>query len=1039
MLRLKNITKDYVTKGVPTVHALRGISLNFRRKEFVAILGQSGCGKTTTLNIIGGLDRYTDGDLVIEGRSTKEYKDGDWDTYRNHSVGFVFQSYNLIMHQSVLKNVELALTISGVARAERRERALKMLERVGLAGMEGKKPNQLSGGQMQRVAIARALINNPEILLADEPTGALDSETSVQIMDLLKEVASNCLVIMVTHNPDLAKAYATRIVTMSDGKITSDSNPYEGESEAQRNAAHANDVYTKGKKKNSSMSFLTATGLSFSNLLSKLSRTILVAIAGSIGIIGVSTVLSVSNGVNTYIDSMQGDMMSAYPLTIAEESVDYTSLLGGLENWDSSKNRYDFDITTRVGLDSLIEYLMEKYKDVTSVKTNDINLDLLDFVTNGAPEKSYTDLVYHYGIDPTNNIFADYTRHHGEASSMVSLNGLTQMYISELKTVDGFSEYAAFVDLFTDFMKEMPSNQEYILDQYDLVGTNSRFAQNENEIMLVVDQKQTLTDLVYAQLGFYNEDDFLNLAQKAIEENKENPDQSIIDKCVFPHSFTFDEILGKKMAYYPHDAMWEYSSVTRNYVRFTVPKELIEREITFNVYYHENTDRLEGKMIIDKSIALDVSIPRQANTTFEDPARPWTGTWFLNFNEYQFPFRVGADNIVYTYALDKETKIPQMVPLGPYTTETKDTKGYMYPAFAKKEWESQKTDLKIVGILKPKPEVRFGCLSRGVYYTAGLAKKYMADALHSKIVENEQFGIEAHIRSYITKYGEEIEPYKAYVTYPYTSWADMEHPVLISDGMANALNGNNGLSSLLSITSASSMSVDQSNLRALAGLKTVAESAYEGITTGYHFESLPRKLSIYLQDFAQKDRLTQHLDTWNKDGDITVFKGTPNQHTLSKAERAELTYTDTIGMIITVVDYLINAITIALIMFVSLALVVSCFMIAVITFISTMERVKEIGVIRSLGGRKLDVSRLFIAECLITGLASGLLGIIVTYAICIVANIIVAPFGVTTIAILAPLAALAMVGLSVLLNVLSGLIPSMRASNQDPVKALRTE
>ena len=349
MLQIKNITKDYVTKGIPTVHALRGISLNFRRKEFVAILGQSGCGKTTTLNIIGGLDRYTDGDLIIEGVSTKQFNDHDWDTYRNHSVGFVFQSYNLIMHQTVIKNVELALTISGVNRKERHDRAMEMLSKVGLAGMENKKPNQLSGGQMQRVAIARALINNPEILLADEPTGALDSETSLQIMDLLKEVASNCLVIMVTHNPDLAKQYATRIVTMKDGEITGDSNPYEGESEEERQAAHLNDVYSKGRKRNSSMSFLTATGLSFSNLLSKINRTILVAIAGSIGIIGVSAVLSVSNGVNLYIDSMQGDMLSAYPVTIAEENVDYSSLIGGLDNWDNAE-LVKFDMSTSVGL-----------------------------------------------------------------------------------------------------------------------------------------------------------------------------------------------------------------------------------------------------------------------------------------------------------------------------------------------------------------------------------------------------------------------------------------------------------------------------------------------------------------------------------------------------------------------------------------------------------------------------------------------------------------------------------------------------------------
>ena len=1031
MLRLINVTKDYVTKGVPTVHALRGISLNFRRKEFVAILGQSGCGKTTTLNIIGGLDRYTDGDLVIEGRSTKEYKDRDWDTYRNHSIGFVFQSYNLIMHQSVLRNVELALTIGGVDKKQRKSRALEMLKRVGLEGMEGKKPNQLSGGQMQRVAIARALINNPEILLADEPTGALDSETSIQIMDLLKEVAANCLVIMVTHNPDLAKAYATRIVTMSDGRITSDSNPYEGEPVAERESAHAGDVYTKGRKKNSSMSFLTATSLSFSNLLSKLSRTILVAIAGSIGIIGVSAVLSVSNGVNTYIDSMQGDMLSEYPLTIAEEAVDYSSLLGGLQSWDGAKIP-DFDLSTSVGLDSLINYLMNKYKDLTSVKTNEINKDLTDYIAC-APEGTYTDITPTYGIDMTNNVFTDYARIRGGESNMMSLNGLTQMYISELTTVDGFNEYAAFVDLFTDFMLEMQSNQEYVLAQYDLVGENSRFATKADEIMLVVDERQTLTDLVYAQLGFYCEDDFIKLARRAIEENKENPDPAIIAKCDYPTSFTFDEILGKKMAYYPHDTIWSYQSFERNYLSFDMPlDETGENKVTFSVYYEEDSDSLEGKLYYS-TLGIPVHITRLPGTTVLDPTHPHYGEWTMKIQGQTSRFALNVDGKVYLYVTTEQ--YTGYTPLGPYTSEIRPVSGYMYPAIAQDSWAPQKMDLKIVGILKPKPDTRFGCLNRGVYYTHALAEKMMADAKDSRIVTDPEHGMEAHIQSYLKSYGKDVKAYEAFVTYPYNSYSDGDNPIMIQGGMANALNTDltSSISSLISISGKSNFEIDAAHLRSLAGLKTIESGST------YTFDAQPVKIYIYLQDFAQKDRMTSYLDEWNAKKDIILFKGTPQQRTLSFDSRAELTYTDTIGMIITVVDYLINAITLALILFVSLALVVSCFMIAVITFISTMERVKEIGVIRSLGGRKLDVSRLFIAECLITGLSSGLIGIGVTYVICIIANIVVKQFGISTIAVLAPVAALAMVGLSVLLNVLSGLIPSMRASNQDPVKALRTE
>ena len=499
MLKLVNIKKNYIMKDQEPVRALRGIDLNFRKNEFVAILGPSGCGKTTLLNIVGGLDRYSDGDLVIKNKSTKNYNDRDWDTYRNHSIGFVFQAYNLIGHQTVQKNVELALTIGGVDRKERKARALKALEKVGLKGMEKKRPNQLSGGQMQRVAIARALINNPEILLADEPTGALDSETSVQIMDLLKEVASDRLVIMVTHNPDLAEKYATRIVNMFDGKITGDTNPFDGNEVEKKKkyrcpkcgaiveekfarcpncnalAKYPDDEVNKGKKKKSSMSFLTAASLSFANLFSKSKRTILVAIAGSIGIFGVSTVLAASYGVRHYISNMQDDMLSSYPLTIQEESIDYMSLMTGLYS-DTDSKIMEFDTTTRVGLNSMIDYLVDRYTDLTSVKTNTINDDLVEFVRE-IPEEYVSAISYDYSIDVTNNIFTSWQEDENTDPILISVNGLTQRYIAEMKTVEGFSQYSSYFDLFTDFMNLLPGDEDYILSQYDLLG-NSHFPQN---------------------------------------------------------------------------------------------------------------------------------------------------------------------------------------------------------------------------------------------------------------------------------------------------------------------------------------------------------------------------------------------------------------------------------------------------------------------------------------------------------------------------------------------------------------------------------
>ena len=579
MLKLVDIKKNYLMKDQEPVRALRGVSLDLRQNEFVAILGPSGCGKTTLLNIIGGLDRYTEGDLIIKGKSTKNYNDRDWDTYRNHSIGFVFQAYNLIGHQTILKNVELALTIGGVDRKERKERATLALEKVGLKGMEKKRPNQLSGGQMQRVAIARALVNNPEILLADEPTGALDSETSIQIMDLLKEVAQDRLVIMVTHNPDLANKYATRIVNMFDGVLTGDSNPFDGK-ETLKEAPE--EEISKGKKKKSSMSILTATSLSIANLFSKSKRTVIVSIACSIGIFGVSTVLAASTGVRSYIDDMQDDMLSSYPLSIAEEAVDYTSLMTGLYA-DSDSKIAEFDTSTRVGLNSMIDYLMDKYTDITSVKTNVINDDLIQFVKE-IPADYLSATSFNYGIDPTNNIFTEWDATIGQDSEgnpirekvNISLNGLTQRYISELTTVEGFSQYATYVDLFTDFMKLLPDglnddgvfdekDYAYIRTQYDLLG-DSKFPQNENEIMLVVESDTTLTDLVFAQLGYYHEEDVMNIAKKAIKKYaedrpKEETDEYLDKKYPYPTSFTFNELLDKKFTYYPHNTIYEYKDI----------------------------------------------------------------------------------------------------------------------------------------------------------------------------------------------------------------------------------------------------------------------------------------------------------------------------------------------------------------------------------------------------------------------------------------------------------------------------------------------
>ena len=1111
MLQLVEIKKNYIMKDQEPVRALRGVSLNFRRNEFVAILGPSGCGKTTLLNIIGGLDRYTEGDLIIKDKSTKNYKDRDWDTYRNHSIGFVFQAYNLIGHQTVLRNVELALTIGGVSRKERKERAIKALERVGLKGMERKRPNQLSGGQMQRVAIARALVNNPEILLADEPTGALDSETSIQIMDLLKEVAKDRLVIMVTHNPDLANQYATRIVNMFDGVITGDTNPFNGVDKPLHKAFRCPKcgaiVFDKvdkcpkcgaiakfpeekteevqRKKKKSSMSFFTATSLSLANLFSKSKRTILVAIAGSIGIFGVSTVLAASTGVRHYIDDMQDDMLSSYPLSIAEESVDYTSLMTGLYS-DSDSKIAEFDTSTRVGLNSMIDYLMDKYTDITSVKTNVINDELVEFVKE-IPQEYLSATCYVYGIDPTNNIFTNWVPRNGEPEMQISLNGLTQRYISELTTVEGFSQYATYVDLFTDFMKLLPDglNDDGVLDeqdyayirtQYDLLG-NSRFPENENEIMLVVESDTTLTDLAFAQLGYYHEEEVMNIAKKAIKkyaDDRTETDAELDEKYPFPTSFTYDELLKKEFTYYPHDTIYSYDDIADsayNEYSIVLTKTGTNDEF-YSLTYADNSSSslIKGIIFTGTHIKLnpisaesvymikmsdDFSPMSMAGddvdllsliadpATTEDP----TSGYFLCVPSSEVKkllantssFDMSTISLINIQSGDDTTAFVNF--MSPYTCKKEKTEqtaitAYQYPAEANPSWKDG-VPMKIAGILRPKKGVSFGCLQRGVYYTREFQEKYMKDAANSKVIKGDN-----GFTKFIENGGLKSSLFNAYVTFEYPDWTDPDHPNYHATGYKSCLNGDlsSSFSSLFSsITGVDYENENNTHFRSLCGLKINATTDENTNEPVYSYDKLPEKMNIYPVDFARKDKVNEYLDQWNKDVEITLYEGTDQQITLKLSDRDELTYTDTISLIISVIDMMITIITTALVIFTSLSLVVSSFMIAVITYISVMERVKEIGVIRSLGGRKKDVSRLFIAENLVTGFFSGVIGIGVTAIACLIINLVISPFGIPSIALLTlPIIGI-MIALSIVLSVLAGLIPSMHASRQDPVIALRSE
>lgn len=1050
ILKLNNISKNYDAGG-NVVQALKNVSIAFRKSEFVSILGASGSGKTTMLNIIGGLDKYSDGDLIIAGKSTKQYDDRDWDRYRNLRVGFIFQSYNLIPHQTVLSNVELALTISGVDKEERRVRAIEALEKVGLKEQIHKKPNQLSGGQCQRVAIARALVNSPEILLADEPTGALDSKTSVQIMDLIKEVAKDKLVIMVTHNPDLAKSYSTRIVNLADGEIANDTNPVD----LNANNQIEDNINKISKAK---MSFPTAVRLSFRNLISKRHRSILVSIASSIGIIGISAVLAISFGVNNYISGMQDDMLSSYPLRIAEESLDLSVLSEGLLT-TNNREIEKFDVNTEVGMDSMINYLMDRFASLTNVKTNDINETLLTFISE-MPNKDVSALQYEYGIDVTNNIFCNWTSSALESSTnqIMSLNGLTQRYISELKTVDGFSRYANYVSLFTNFMKEMPGDESYILGQYDLLG-NSKFAKNADEIMLVVEKDTTLTDLTLGQMGYYCHDDFINIGKKSVEvqELKKKLDDGEItqeqydvemkkldEKYPYKKKFNYSDLIGSEFYYFPHDSLYSYGEVSDE-VTMNGYVILNRDDYNFFLLYTSvlNYDALAGYVIPHGQDPKEISFVR-AHSTSTDENTFFDGNWTYleglttpiatltvdSANKHvDFAGKLASDQPAISLSFDNSII---------NCTKTGNHVGYNYGAKLDSSWISDISahnglKMKVTGILRAKEEVNFGALNRGVYYTKALTDKYMNDSLNSQIIVNNEHGMKQFFNSRQAS----TSAYRAYVTFPYVDYSKETTTglELKDDGYASALNGDSS-ASLTSLFSGGGNIADYTStnagyFRALCGLKTIEPETTLG---AFQFKKLPQRISIYPKDFEAKDNITNYLDRWNQDGDLTI-----GGVVVSKSERKQLSYTDTVELIINMINRLIMIVTVALIAFTSLSLVVSCFMIAVITYISVMERVKEIGVIRSLGGRKKDVSRLFIAENMMTGLASGVLGIVVTYILSGIINLIVIPFNIGAIAALPWWTALIMIAISILLSVISGYLPSRRAAKQNPVEALRSE
>ncbi|MBR6736957.1 MAG: ABC transporter ATP-binding protein/permease [Clostridia bacterium] len=884
MLELKNIVKNYYAQS-GTVHALKGVSVTFRNSEFVSVLGPSGCGKTTLLNIVGGLDRYTSGDLVINGKSTKLYKDRDWDVYRNHRVGFIFQSYNLIPHQTVLQNVELALTIAGIGKEERIKRAKEALDRVGLTEQYHKRPNQLSGGQCQRVAIARALVNDPEILLADEPTGALDTVTSVQIMDLIKEISKERLVIMVTHNPELAEKYSTRIINMLDGVLIGDSNPYEPE-EVQKESKQE---FKKEVKEKAKMSFWTAFRLSARNLISKKGRTTMVGFAGSIGIIGIALVLAFSAGIKGYVASMQDDMLSGNPITITEQTYDLNVLT---DMMDSEQKAELIKEPNRVYINSMVEYFIKtsQVRDSMLIK-NDIDKNYVDYVKQ-MPSEYYSAMVLRYGTNVHNNVFTSIQEKDKTEKTNMSITALTAFYTKLLERTN-FEDYAAYVDMFIPEMAQAPSNEEYIRSQYKVHG---EIADEKDEIMLVINKESTISDLLLARLGYYTQNEFMNLVEKANDSPSYNEE---LDK---PY-FTYEELLSE-----------------------------------------------------DK-----------------------TFTWYPN-------------NVVYQ----------------------KTALSFNYNAYENAEWANNENavTMKVVGILQPNENIMYGCLSSGIYYTEALTNHIISVSSSETGGVYEYFnGIDTSSMNYMTMMMRASTKYDVSFTYDSQTGVETES---IDLSLANY----NALMSMM------------------GGANPDAEEIKEGVIRSLGANPVANSISLYPVDFDNKDLVTNYLKAWNDyEGAITV-----NGVDIEKKDRQKIEATDTLSLIIDLINTMIDIVSYALIAFTSVSLVVSTVMIGIITYVSVVERIKEIGVIRSLGGRKKDVSYLFNAETFIIGLLAGLIGVIATYLISEVVNLILFPLiGIRRIALLPITDAILMVLLSVGLTLISGLIPAKSASNKDPVIALRTE
>ncbi len=996
MLQLCHIKKEYPA-GNGKVEALKGIDLRFRRAEFVSILGPSGCGKTTMLNIIGGLDGYTEGDLIINGRSTKEFKDRDWDAYRNHSVGFVFQSYNLIPHQTVLQNVELALTLSGVSKTERRARAKKALEDVGLGDQLKKRPSEMSGGQMQRVAIARALVNDPDIILADEPTGALDTETSVQVMEILKAISHDRLIVMVTHNPDLAEQYSSRIIRMLDGVITDDSRPLSAEEIAATDESYAVAPVSQKKEKKPSMSFGTSFMLSLKNLFTKKGRTTLTAFAGSIGIIGIALILSVSQGTTAYIDAVQESTLSAYPLTLEATTVELTTLMEAFMNIQSDEVTHTDDAVykksalydmvnamnsleeTENDLKSFREFLEKELKNTESPLYEAVNgvqygydLDMLIYTENvdGAilradTEEILTELLITYmGVD---------------MSAMSSLSSASPMMSMSTMSTGLWQELLPG--------KDGSVVNDLLFEQYETVYGNWPSA--HDEIVLVVDENNELDDVTLYALGLLPEEEMAALINASMDgtilESKDN-------------RWTFEEIVGRSYKTILSADCYVWDETQGRYT------DLRDTEAGLRYLY-------------DTAMPLKVTGIIRPKKDSDTAMLTGSIAYTHLLTEYLIEKAEGSDVIAAQLASphkDVLTGLPFKSNTGNLTNEQKEAD---FRAYIADMTNAEKAALYVAMQSIPSAEFVQQQLEAAL---GNMTREMLENMLKEGL--SDQMGVSAEeIAAYLAAMSD--EELNALVAKSFTEQIKAQYAENVREQMSTLSETEliGALEFTLPTLTAEQCAVYYDELMEFS------DTTYEDILVamGYLDLESPATINLYASSFENKDIIEEAIADYNKTVD----------------EVHKIRYTDYIGLMMSSITTIINAITYVLIAFVAISLIVSSIMIGVITLISVQERTKEIGILRAIGASKRDVSSMFNAETMIVGFAAGVLGIGVTYLLCIPINLILNYVtGIAALrAVLPPVAALILVGISVLLTLIAGIIPSRSAAKKDPVVALRTE